>query len=227
MSTLPFSAMRQTFVRNLQAMMLQEILSPAALAMKLGNPITENTIISWLNGTGIPTLYSYYQVCSYFHLDMGNLFDSRFDARTATGRSFARQSVDTPKITIEEPKEVVVEPVVEHVITTRTSSSSDVRIARKTIAELSKEVVSKRTASEKYNARLAYAIIRSGFPIKHLARQIGVPKSSLQGYMYYGISMPMETASRLKNALKTCNYATMGLVLDPVRKRFIALQAQC
>ena len=105
-----FAQARNAFKKNLADIMDSLNLYPTTLASKLntanGKTITDSqTIHQWTEGKKIPSVYALYKVCDYLGVTMDNLFDPSFKVDNVIGRSYAAQSVNTPKVNvISNPK---------------------------------------------------------------------------------------------------------------------------
>lgn len=84
-------------------------------------------------------------------------------------------------------------------------------------------LVASRTSSDKFNPKLAYAILNSGMTMEELSELTGISIRSLRNYAYYGVSISPERAYILLKTLKSCNYATLGLRLSTDTKRYVAV----
>lgn len=98
-----FAQARNAFKKNLADIMDNLNLYPTTLASKLntanGKTITDSqTIHQWTEGKKIPSVYALYKVCDYLGITMDDMFNPAFKADKVTGRSYAAQSVDTPKV---------------------------------------------------------------------------------------------------------------------------------
>lgn len=111
MSLRSFRSARNAFAKNLSAIMEKLNLTPATLSMKL-NSAAENSgsvksvlsaqdIRDYQNNNKIPSLYAFYKLTDYLHVSMDDIFDPKYDASTAVGRSFARVE-NAPKVKLPE-----------------------------------------------------------------------------------------------------------------------------
>lgn len=256
MSTKSFSVARKSFVNNLNDVMTKLNLFPTTLAFKLNatsqnnNVVTSQTINEWLEGKKVPSLYAYYKLCQYLNVSMDELLDEKFNTNTATGKAFAAQSINTPKVTVccidnmvdinaedllhslnQTPISTIKETTMSINTTTSNTTNTTASITTtttttkrdRTPATERKNLVYTRTSSDKVNAKLAYAILKSGMTMEELAETTGISIRSLRNYAYYGVSISPERAYILLKTLKSCNYATLGLRLSTDTKRYVAV----
>lgn len=100
-----FVQARNAFKKNLADIMDSLNLYPTTFASKLNTAngktvIDSQTIHQWIEGKKIPSVYALFKVCDYLGVTMDDLFDPSFKADKVTGRSYAAQSADTPKVNV-------------------------------------------------------------------------------------------------------------------------------
>lgn len=121
MSLKSFRDARKAFATNLNSILSKLNYTPASLSMKLNNAaqmggsvksvISASDVQDWTSGKKVPSLYAYFKLCDYLHLNMDELLDPSFAIATVVGRSFANQSAATPKISCPVVPEITAEDI--------------------------------------------------------------------------------------------------------------------
>jgi transcriptional regulator with XRE-family HTH domain len=212
-----FSDARKAFITNLNALMTQFNYTATTFSMRLNqsamsggstkNVALAEDVAAWLSGSKIPTVYALYKVCQFFNVSIDSLFSSDpIQTTTVTGKSFAKQTAASPKMTITN---------------TTTTTQGNTMTAKKTPITNAKmrELIKTRTTSTEYNLNLAYRILNSDMQLKDIATKVGVSTRSLRDYAYYGTSVDADVAKQLASVLKT-NTTSLGLKLNKETMRY-------
>lgn len=242
--TRSFRDARINFVTNLTNLLEKLDYTPASLAMKMNSAaltsgssksvVSASDISSWLENKKVPSLYAYFKLCDFLHVDLGEFLTKRFSVEDATGRTFARR--DTGRTTIGEimkeltesetvtlllpPEETKVAPV--EVSVELEVESVPTPFIPLSLPELRRTCVAKHTSSvETANLKLAYAVLTSDRSLVSIAEAVGASTRSMRDYMYYGTSVPAHIARRLRTLLKAPNFAHLGLKFDSNMARYI------
>jgi ribosome-binding protein aMBF1 (putative translation factor) len=212
-----FSDARKAFITNLNALMTQFNYTATTFSMRLNqsamsggstkNVALAEDVAAWLSGNKVPTVYALYKVCQFFNVSIDSLFSSDpIQTTTVTGKSFAKQTAASPKMTITN---------------TTTTTQGNTMTAKKTPITNAKmrELIKTRTTSTEYNLNLAYRILNSDMQLKDIATKVGVSTRSLRDYAYYGTSVDADVAKQLASVLKT-NTTSLGLKLNKETMRY-------
>jgi ribosome-binding protein aMBF1 (putative translation factor) len=212
-----FSDARKAFIINLNALMTQFNYTATTFSMRLNQSAmssgsTKNVafaedVAAWLSGNKIPTVYALYKVCQFFNVSIDSLFSSDpIQMTTVTGKSFAKQTAASPKMTITN---------------TTTTTQGNTMTSKKTPITNAKmrELIKTRTTSTDYNLNLAYRILNSDMQLKDIAAKVGVSTRSLRDYAYYGTSVDADVAKQLATVLRT-NTTSLGLKLNKETMRY-------
>ena len=258
MSLKSFKHARLAFFKNLNDVLNKLNYTPASLSMKLNNAaqmggsvksvVSASDIQDWTNGKKVPSLYAFFKLCDYLRVGMDELLDPKFNIDTVVARSFANQSVTTPKIATPATKifnlPTPVTPTKSALASTLGSVMDEIELlapytppvtcpviktkpvkvpstGRKiSVDELQHTLVQKHTTSINYNSKLAYAVLTSGKSVQEIANTVGASPRALRDYMYYNVTIPENIGKALLKVLKSCNYATLGLKFDCAKTRY-------
>jgi transcriptional regulator with XRE-family HTH domain len=212
-----FSDARKAFITNLNALMTQFNYTATTFSMRLNqsamsggstkNVALAEDVAAWLSGNKVPTVYALYKVCQFFNVSIDSLFSSDpIQTTTVTGKSFAKQTAASPKMTITNAT---------------TTTQGNTMTAKKTPITNAKmrELIKTRTTSTDYNLNLAYRILNSDMQLKDIAAKVGVSTRSLRDYAYYGTSVDADVAKQLATVLHT-NTTSLGLKLNKDTMRY-------
>ena len=212
-----FSDARKAFITNLNALMTQFNYTATTFSMRLNqsamssgstkNVALAEDVAAWLSGNKVPTVYALYKVCQFFNVSIDSLFSSDpIQTTTVTGKSFAKQTAASPKMTITN--------------TTNTTQGNTMTAKKTPITNAKmRELIKTRTTSTDYNLNLAYRILNSDMQLKDIAAKVGVSTRSLRDYAYYGTSVDADVAKQLATVLRT-NTTSLGLKLNKDTMRY-------
>jgi len=215
-----FSDARKSFITNLNALLTQFNYTATTFSMRLNqsamsggstkNVALAEDIAAWLNGTKVPSLYAFYKVCQFFNVSGDAMLSSGpIQVTTITGKSFAKQTAASPKVTAT---------ITNKTKGTTSMATTNKKTTNNTNAKM-RELIKTRTTSTEYNLNLAYRILNSDMQLKDIASKVGVSTRSLRDYAYYGTSVDADVAKQLASVLKT-NTTSLGLKLNKETMRY-------
>jgi len=209
-----FAGARKAFQANFAALLKQFNYTATTFSMRLNQSafaggstkhvVSAEDVDAWINGTKIPSLYAIFKVTDFFNITIDSLLSTEpIVTNLVTGKSFAKQTVSSPKV----------------INTTTTTGAS---MAKKTVTNTNakmRELIKTRTTSTDYNLPLAYRILSSDNQLKDIATKVGVSTRSMRDYMYYGTSIDADVAKQLASVLRT-NTTSLGLKLNKETMRY-------
>lgn len=222
-----FSTARKAFQSNFAALLKEFSYTATTFSMRLNQTafasgstkhvVSSEDIDAWLNGTKIPSLYAMYKVVGFFGITIDSLLSSEpIATNTVAGKSFARQTASSPKITtVTTPTITTLTPKGTTTMATATKKTTK---TTNTNAKM-RDLIKTRTTSTEYNLALAYRVLDSNIQLKDIAAKVGVSTRSMRDYMYYGTSVDADVAKQLATVLKT-NTTSLGLKLNKETMRY-------
>ena len=223
-----FSNARKALVANLNQLLTKFNYTATTFSMRLNQSAfssgslkhvaSAEEVAAWINGTKVPSLYALYKITNFFNVSIDWLLSPTADLSNITGKSFARQTVSSPKIPV-----ITIAPICPTNITTQpTTTKGTAMTAKKNTSNTNakmRELIRTRTTSTEYNLNLAYRVLASDMQLKDIASKVGVSTRSMRDYCYYGTTVDADVAKQLAAVLKT-NTTALGLKLNKETMRY-------